>query len=158
MYRIYIRSHAPGEVGRVDTASKTNTADPVAAEAAYRALLARDDLIGQPCAAVLSSGRSSIYFSRFDRDLGDGRIHPQAPLDLLRTDDGTTEATRWRPTPIDWDAPFSEVQRTWMEVRGLTNDAAADLLKIKRETWKAWRYGKSQCSNEEALKLLMQLR
>jgi hypothetical protein len=40
---------------------------------------------------------TAIYFSRFDLLFGGGRIHPQAPLDLFREDDGTAEATLWEP-------------------------------------------------------------
>ena len=75
------------------------TSRPSEAEAHFRRLLARTDLIGQPVAARLVSPRTrkAVYFSRFDRDFGGGRIHPDAPLDPLRSDDGTDEATRWKP-------------------------------------------------------------
>jgi len=79
---------------------RTLTPDPATAEAAFRALLAREDLIGQPIAARLVSPltRRAIYFSRFDRGLGDGRIHPSAPLDLSADQDLTAIATKWRPS------------------------------------------------------------
>ena len=75
------------------------TSYPSEAEAHFRRLLARTDLVGQPVAARLESARThkAVYFSRFERDFGDGRIHPDAPLDPLRFDDGTNEATRWKP-------------------------------------------------------------
>ena len=135
------------------------TQSPAEAEVHFRRLLAREDLIGQPIAARIVSTitRNAIYFSRFDRDLGDGRIHQDAPLNLLRGDDGTAEATLWRPTEINWGAPFPDVMRQWSDAKGLTRDEAADLLKIKRETWRAWLYGKSQCSLEEPLKMLMKM-
>jgi hypothetical protein len=77
------------------------TKDADYAEAHFRRLLAREDLIGKPVAARLVSpfaGRS-IYFSRFDRPLGGGRIHPHAPLNLMRQNDGTQEASAWLPLP-----------------------------------------------------------
>lgn len=88
LFRVYLRSHAANEVGKIDMASRTITSNPEAAIIAYRALLARDDLIGHPCAAVLSravqrSG-SSLFFSRFDKELGQGRIAADDPrLDPL---------------------------------------------------------------------------
>lgn len=84
LFRVYLRSHAPGEVGRIDMASRTVTHNPTAAIVAYRELLARDDLIGQKCAAVLSRDGSSLFFSRFDREIGDGRLAADDPrLDPL---------------------------------------------------------------------------
>ncbi len=88
-----------GRDGKLEERLVTKDADY--AEAHFRRLLAREDLIGKPAAARLVSpfaGRS-IYFSRFDRPLGRGRIHPQAPLNLMRLDDGTQEASAWLPLP-----------------------------------------------------------
>lgn len=156
IYRIYLRSHAPDEQGRVD--AKTNTPNPGVAEKAYRALLSREDLIGQPWAAVLSKDGHSIYFSRFDRNLGDGRIHPDAPLNLFRDDDGTREATLWRPAKIDWSAPFGEICRAWRDVKALTNPQAAAELEIPENTWKGWLKGEAdKKSNGPVLKLMRML-
>ena len=47
--------------------------------------------------------------------------------------------------------------RQWSNAKGLSRDAAADLLKIKHETWRAWLYGKSQCSLPDTLKMLMKM-
>lgn len=150
------KSDLRGHDGRLS--ERILTANPREAEAHFRRLLARVDLLGQPVAARLVSPltRGAIYFSRFDREIGDGRIHPDAPLNLFCADNGAAEATRWRPCEIDYNAPFQEIQRQWMVARNLTNEQAADLLRINRETWKSWRYGKSACSQSEALKLLMQ--
>lgn len=101
--------------------------------------------------------RNAIYFSRFDRDIGDGRIHPDAPLNLMRDDDGTADATKWRPTEIDWSAPFPEVAKQWSAAKGLEPKAAAALLEVEYETWRAWLYGKSNCSQAGAIKKLMKM-
>jgi len=160
IYRIYLRSHAPGEQGRID--AKTNTHNPEVAEKAYRALLSREDLLGHPWAAVLSSDNHSIYFSRFDRELGDGRIHPDAPLDLFRDDDGTHEATRWRPAEIDWAAPFHLCARQWRDAKGYTDEQATQALRISSvNTWKSWIKSNAEtrtnCSQPDAFKMLMKM-
>ncbi|GJM01949.1 MAG: hypothetical protein DHS20C08_04500 [Rhodomicrobium sp.] len=94
IYKIYLRSHAENEQGRIIERVEP-TSNPVEAEAAYRRFLRRDDLIGQPVAAVLSRDRKSLYFSRFDLD--EQRIHPDAPLDMTATSDKTVAAAGWHP-------------------------------------------------------------
>lgn len=96
-WKVDLRTH---EDGRLSDRSFPETAKR--AEAEFRILLRRKRLIGKPVAARLVSpatGRA-IYFSRFDREIGEGRIHPDAPLDLTRMDDGTSEATLWRPEAV----------------------------------------------------------
>ncbi|ODT78843.1 MAG: hypothetical protein ABS76_22090 [Pelagibacterium sp. SCN 64-44] len=75
------------------------TKDPEEAIAAYRALLRRDDLVGERMVVKMTSelAPGAIYISRFDRGFGQGRIHPDAPLDAFADQDMTREATRWRP-------------------------------------------------------------
>lgn len=125
MYKIYLRSHAHDEQGRIlERIEPTN--DLIVAEAAYRRLLNRADLIGEPVAAVLSSDRKSIYFSRFDRE---PRIHPDAPLDLLIDYDGTTEAAQWAPPAfILPDTPQPSDIAAAREHLGLTQKQLAPLL------------------------------
>lgn len=136
------------------------------AVAHFRRLLARGDLIGQPLAARLVSPltRRAVYWSRFDRALGDGRIHPDAPLDPLRGDDGSGEATRWRPPAhIDpWldPRPFGDVLRDWKDRRGLTYEAAAAALggrgrPVGRSTLADWLAGRETPLAEWAYRALM---
>lgn len=126
IYRVYLRSHAENEQGRILERVEP-TSNPTVAEDAYRRFLRRDDLIGQPVAAVLSRDRSSIYFSRFDLD--EQRIHPDAPLDMMATTDRTSEAASWQPSvfvlptkpgPDDFTAARNAL--------GLTQEQMADAL------------------------------
>lgn len=163
MWRVYLRRHDGGEV-----TEKTVTTDMAAAEVAYRALLSRDDLAGEAVAAVLSlaadprkGGGKSIYFSRFDRPFGGGRIHPDAPLDLLRADDGTREATSWEtPSPCsDWEAdprPFAECLKAWHSRPGWSRDRAAAELRTPPTTYYGWCAGRG-CAAEGAMRRLMTL-
>lgn len=156
--------HTAGEL-----TDRTLTPDRATAEAAYRKLLARKDLIGKACAARLVTpwSRSAVYFSRFDRDIGDGRIHQAAPLDLNRSTDGTAEATAWQPTDdsvkfIDWEEdtrPFSEVLRDWVIAAndgilyGARQNAARE-LRVSPKTLEGWLDGRP-CGQEQALRRLM---
>ena len=126
IYRVYLRSHAENEQGRILERVEP-TSNPVVAEDAYRRFLRRDDLIGQPVAAVLSSDRSSIYFSRFDRD--EQRIHPDAPLDMSATTDKTHEATKWRPAEFSLpDNPGPDDYRSARKILGLNQTQMAVAL------------------------------
>lgn len=66
-YRIYLR----WPDSRVS--EKTVTGNPNVAEAAFRALLGRTDLVGQKVAAVLSLDNRQIEYCRFD--YGPDRAH-----------------------------------------------------------------------------------
>lgn len=83
MFRAYIE----GE-------SETVTDSPRIARAAYEELLARDDLIGCEANAVLERDGATLFVSRFSCPIGQGRIHPAAPIDVFA--DRNTVAT-WQP-------------------------------------------------------------
>lgn len=76
---------------------QTKTPDAEVALAAFRALLARDDLAGQPVAARFVVSGRSLYFSKFDAPFGRGRIHPEAPLDARAAPERADELARWSP-------------------------------------------------------------
>ena len=86
MFRVYITD-----------VSETVTDSPRVARMAYAELLARDDLIGQSCAAVMERDGSTLYDSRFDADLSGGRIHPEAPIDVYALPAAAAQAAAWRP-------------------------------------------------------------
>lgn len=156
--------HSAGEL-----TDRTLTPERATAEAAYRVLLARKDLIGQHCTARLVTpwSRSAVYSSRFDREIGDGRIHQDAPLDLTRTDDGTAEATAWKSADnsvkfIDWeviDRPFAEALRDWVIAAndgilyGARQNAARE-LRVSPKTLEGWLDGRP-CGQEQAMRRLM---
>jgi hypothetical protein len=81
--------------GRVT--DRTATDDEDLALSAYRKLLRRDDLAGQPVAARFVVGGRSLYFSQFDKPFGKGRIHPDAPLDASASPDAASQAAAWTP-------------------------------------------------------------
>ena len=104
------------------------------AESWFRKLLARDDLAGEPVAARVVSPitNTAIYFSRFDDERR--RIHPEAPLNLLREDDGTYEACQWRPTmepQTEFDAAWEAQQNAFEKLHGLFNGPDLDESEIK---------------------------
>ncbi len=130
---VRLRSHDGGGI-----LEKASYGTPDAAMSAYRALLAREDLDGQPVAAVfkppagmVQGGNVSTFYSRFDRPLGSGRIAPDDPrLDPHATAD---EAHRVADTPspeqalpVDWEAderPFAEVCKAWAKATGSRDEA-----------------------------------
>lgn len=67
IYRAYLRAFD----GKVPPETKTITADQAAAEAAFAALVSRDEFDGQKLAAVLSYNNGQLAFHRFDRKPGD---------------------------------------------------------------------------------------
>lgn len=165
IYRVYLRGHD----GLIDMASRLVTKDATAAEAAYRALLSRDELLGHPVSAVLSStvdrpGGSghAIYLSRFDRDVGGGRIDPRAPLSLTRESDGTAEATAWRSegwVARDWESdprPLGQCLRDWHNTHGWGRDRAAAEVRLPVSTYNGLCAGRST-SLEPILRRLMTL-
>ena len=167
-FKVYLRSHAPDEVGRIDPESRTNTADARVAVKAYRELLARDDLEGQPWAAVLSvprglttGGGRSLYFSRFDRPFGLGRIHPDAPIDAFADPEKAEQIAKWQPSgPVhDWEndpRPFGECLKAWHASHNWTRDQAAEELRMPRSTYDSLCSGR-KADREAGLRRLMTL-
>lgn len=158
-FKVDLRWQETGEL-----TDRTSTSDPVAAEAAFRELLARDDLSGERVAARLVSllTGKSIYFSRFDKAIGDGRIHPDAPLDVWAEEDLTAEAAAWKPPAMplgDWEAdprPFAECLKDWHARPGWTRDVAAGELRVPRSTYDGWCAGRS-AALEKSIRRLMTL-
>lgn len=77
---------------------RTISPNRAAAFLAFRALLARTDLEGQAVAVRFVVDGRSLYFSRFDKPFGAGRIRADAPI---RADVDLAEADRlaaWTPT------------------------------------------------------------
>lgn len=79
MYRIYLK----WPESRVS--NKTVTPSPPIAEAAFRELLRRQDLIGKKCAAVLSLNNRQLEYCRFDypADYQNGLKKPDAEIKLF---------------------------------------------------------------------------
>ena len=79
MYRIYLKW--PDQ--RVS--DKTVTGNPDVAEIAFRALLARRDLVGKLVVAVLSLNNHGLEYCRFDRKPGyrDSLKWPEDPIKLF---------------------------------------------------------------------------
>ena len=152
MWKSDIRDHS----GRLS--DRCLSADPATAVAHFRALLARSDLVGTTCAARLVSPITggAIYFSRFDREFGDGRIHPDAPIDITADDDMTATATAWKPR-ASWEndpRPFAEVIREWGHRRGLTRQQQADTLGVPLTTLNGWHAGRPASAERVVRKLM----
>lgn len=162
-----LRAHADG---RITEAAKHAT--PEAAMAAYRLLLAREDLAGQPMAAVfkppagaVGTGNVATFFSRFDRPLGQGRIAPDDPrLDPWATHDDAARIADTLPpsTPTraihDWEAdprPLAECLREWQRSRG-SREGAAAALRVPLTTYHGWMAGRG-AAQEGLIRLAMTL-
>jgi hypothetical protein len=104
--------------------------------------------LGQPGAARLVSplaGGRSVYYSRFDRAVGDGRIHPNAPLNLNATEDETGIATQWHPPVTSYEddpRPFGQVLKSWGAARGLTRAQQAAAIGVPVATLDNWHKGR----------------
>jgi hypothetical protein len=76
---------------------RTQTADAETALAAYRRLLSRTDLIGKNCAARFVVDGRSLFYSEFNRPVGEGRVHPDAPLRADTDAAGASVIAQWTP-------------------------------------------------------------
>lgn len=84
--------HRNGELS-----DRMETDDPAEAVEAFRELLRFDHLAGEAVAARFVVGGRSLYYSRFDRPFGNGRIHPDAPLDPGADRKAADALARWTP-------------------------------------------------------------
>lgn len=163
-WMVRLRAHDGGEI-----LERASFGSPTAAMDAYRQMLAREDLVGQPVSAVfkppagVAGGGTNVssFFSRFDCEVGEGRIaHDDPRLDPF-ADSGTARhvATSLPPQqshPIDWEAddrPFSDVLKAWARRRG-GRDAAAEALRVSRKTLDGWCDGRGAAQEGMARRLM----
>ncbi|KQP91364.1 hypothetical protein ASF60_18140 [Methylobacterium sp. Leaf113] len=164
-WTVRVRAHDGGEI-----LEKASYGSPEAAMAAYRLLLAREDLAGEPVAAVFKPPRGVVspnniatWFSRFDKDLGAGRIGPDDPRLDPYADEATCRAAVSTPLPSgagprDWEADgrdLSVLLKEWARIRG-GRDRAADALRVSRSTFDGWCDGRG-ASQERMVRRLMTL-
>lgn len=141
---------------------RTETPDAALAVEAFRALLRREDLEGQPVAArmVSPATRKSVYFSRFDGAPGTLRIHPDAPIDPFADRDRTAEAAEWRPArqePHDWEAdhrPYDACLKDWRQRHGWTWAQTAEHLREKPSTLKLHADGRFPADTRQRRRLM----
>lgn len=88
--------------GRNRLTDQTKTPDATVALAAFRALLRREDLIGQEVAARFVVANRSLYYSNFSKGIGLGRIHPDAPIIADATEAEANTLAAWRPPVGDF--------------------------------------------------------
>lgn len=93
-YKVDLRWDDGGQNRLTD---QTKTPEAEVALAAYRALLRREDLVGQSVAARFVVAGRSLYFSNFSKPIGMGRIHPDAPLIADVGREEAEELAKWRP-------------------------------------------------------------
>jgi len=86
MYKIYLKRKTKSG-SEVDTSTRTTTTSPIAAEAAFRELIKRNDLDGENAAAVLSLNNRQLMYHRFDRLPGDvDYVAPDDEIKLFHED------------------------------------------------------------------------
>lgn len=163
---VRLRSHDEGRI-----LESANFANPDAAMGAYRALLGRQELVGEKFAAVfkppvgaVTEGNSSTWFSRFDRDVGDGRVSPLDPrLDPWATPERVHEVQTSLPPDfehrqlLDWERDgraFGDVLKAWHGNRGLTRDEAAAELRVPRSTYDGWCAGRASSVERTVRRLI----
>lgn len=83
--------------GRNRLTDQTKTPDATVALAAFRALLRREDLVGQDVAARFVVANRSLYYSNFSKGVGLGRIHPDAPIVADADEAQAKTLAAWRP-------------------------------------------------------------
>lgn len=84
MYKVYLKIFNERGFSEVVENSRTTTPSPLAAEAAFRALISRDDLIGKKAHAVLSLDNRQLMYHRFDRSTGQrDYVAPDAKIRLF---------------------------------------------------------------------------
>ncbi len=84
MYKVYLKCHNERGYPEVVKSSRTTTPSPPAAEAAFRELISRADLIGQTAHAVLSLDSRQLMYHRFDRSPGQSDyVAPDAEIKLF---------------------------------------------------------------------------
>lgn len=165
-WTVRLRAHADGLL-----IERATYGTPEAAMDAYRVLLARPDLSGQPVAAVfkppagaVERGNRSTWFSRFDRALGEGRLHPHD----MRLDPWTGQGEAERiamtspeleadPELHDWEADprsFGACLKAWHAAHQWTRDEAAAELRASRGTYDNWCDGRSAASESSVRRLM----
>lgn len=84
MYKVYLKVFNRSGNSEVIPESRTTTPTPEAAEAAFRALISRHDLIGHKAHAVLSLDNRQLMYHRFDRSPGQkDYVAPDAEIRLF---------------------------------------------------------------------------
>lgn len=87
MYRVYLKIFNGWGFSEVVRDSRTTTPSPLAAEAAFRELICRRDLIGKKAHVVLSLDNRQLMYHRFDRSPGQADyVSPDAEIKLFHCD------------------------------------------------------------------------
>ena len=86
MYKVYLKIFNSRGHSFVLPETRTTTPTPHAAEAAFRALISRTDLVGQKAHAVLSLNNRHLMYHRFDRSPGQvDYVAPDAEITLFHS-------------------------------------------------------------------------
>ncbi|WP_419952761.1 hypothetical protein [Methylobacterium sp.] len=164
-WMVRLRAHDGGEI-----LERASYGSPDAAMDAYRLLLGREDLVGQPLAAVFKpppdatgDGNVGTWFSRFDKPLGAGRIGPDDPRLDPWANAYDAKSAVYSPAPaskpkaaLDWEKderPLSECLKSWAKTRG-GRDAAADALQVSRATFDGWCDGRGAAQDRMIRRLM----